>query len=77
MKVCLDLNPGDSVWFMYKNAAVCGTVQKSRYGKFRSNVDQKSIIESETYTVFIGNKEIGIYQRKELFRTKEELINSL
>ena len=77
MKVYLDLKPGDSVWFMYNNEAVCGTVHKSRYGKFRSNVDHKSIVESETYVIYIGGKEIGTYKREELFFTKEDLIKSL
>lgn len=77
MKVHIELNPGDNVWFMYKDEAVCGTVHKSRYGKFRSNVDHDSIIESETYVVYIGGKEAGIYKRDDLFTTKEDLIKSL
>lgn len=70
-------NLGDQVWLMHNNGAVCGSIATMFYVKNVSCVDYKTVAENERYYVSVNGKSIGDYDKKDLFRTKEELINSL
>lgn len=83
MKVQLEINIGDPVWFMYDNQAVCGYVKNILYRQFISNLDHESVITVEKYTAVIkdhkyANKEREVIcDKNELFPDKESLIKSL
>lgn len=66
-------NIGDNVWFMFNNKIHNANIIKISCVKFISPVDYKSIIETEKYQLENSNW----YISKEIFNTKEELINSL
>ena len=78
MKKIFDIKVGDQVWLMHGNRAICATVIKAFYTKFISCVDHKSIIESERFTLSLDGKQLyESYEKKQLFATKADLINSL
>lgn len=69
--------PGDMVWVMHENKAVCGRIKSIFFCHGISCVDFRTICENEEYTVFVGDKSIGSFKLKDMFSTKEELIESL
>ena len=77
MIVVFTYKPGDSVWLMHKNKAVCGTVTSTWFGRFISCVDYETISENESYYVSIEGKRADSFERKKLFTSKEELLKSL
>ena len=78
-QVVFDFKPGDVVWFMYKDCAVCGTVKKLWAAKFISCVNFTDIIDSKSYSVCIGgnDKYPESFDRDKLFLSKDELLKSL
>ena len=70
-------NLGDQVWLMHNNGAVCGSIAQMFYVKNTSCVDYHTVSDNERYYVSVNGKSIGDYDKKDLFWTKEELINSL
>lgn len=76
MKVIVQRNIGDTVWLMYNDQAMCGTVNKFVYSQFKSNLDYESIVTVERYYVLIGEKEVSC-EKEQLFNDKESLIKSL
>ena len=78
MKKTFAITAGDAVWLMHGNRAVCATVVKADFRKFISCVDYKTVIESELYTLSVDGKPVpGLHEKKDLFPTKADLINSL
>lgn len=78
MKKTFDFNINDKVWLMHDNEAVIGVITKMIYKKSISCSDFESLSEVENYILYTeGNKQLGEHNRKELFRTKEDLIKSL
>lgn len=74
MKYNTFFNIGDEVWFMFNNKARCEKIDSIRYCKFVSPVIVSDIIEREYYCV----KGIShSFEPKDLYRSKEELIDSL
>lgn len=69
--------PGDPVWLMHNNGVVCGRIVKMTFTKAISCVDYETISESESYYVSANERNIGSYELKDLFKTKEELLKSL
>ena len=68
---------GDQVWLMHKNAAVCGIVVKLFYYKGISCVNFETVSENERYYVSVNGRSIGDFDKKDLFETKEDLLESL
>lgn len=68
---------GDMVWVMHENKAVCGCIKSIFFCQGISCVDFRTIDGNEEYTVFVGDKSIGSFKLKDIFSTKEELIESL
>lgn len=68
---------GDKVWVMHDNGVVCGTIEKMFYVKNVSCVDFETVSENERYYVSVDGKNIGDYEKKDLFETKEDLLKSL
>lgn len=68
--------PGDKVWVMDNNKAVCGIVLSAFYCKGKSCVDYSSVSENEEYEVLIDGHKRD-FKLEKMFTTKEELINSL
>lgn len=74
---------GDSVWLMYEDKAICRPITKAWYSKHISCADFESVSDNESYYVCIstnsrtGNKFELSFELKDLFKTKEDLINSL
>ena len=73
----LAFNLGDMVWLMHNNGVVCGSIAKMFYIKNVSCVDYETVSENERYYVSVNGKCIGDYDKKDLFGTKEDLIQSL
>lgn len=70
-------NLGDKVWLMHNDGVVCGSIAKMFYVRNTSCVNFKTISENERYYVSVNDKNIGDYDKKDLFLTKEDLIKSL
>jgi len=70
-------NLGDKVWLMHNDGVVCGSIAKMFYVRNTSCVDFETISENERYYVSVDDKNIGDYNKKDLFLTKEDLIKSL
>lgn len=70
-------NVGDKVWLMHNNAAVCGAIAKMFFVRSVSCVDYESVSENEKYYVSVDGKVIDYFDLKYLFKSKEDLINSL
>ena len=74
---------GDPVWLMHDNKVVYGEITKAWYAKHISCVDFTTVSDHESYYVCIstnsrtGNKFELSFDLKDLFKTKEDLINSL
>ncbi len=70
-------NLGDQVWLMHNNSVVCGSIAKMFYVRNVSCVNYETVSENEKYYVSVDGKIIDSYDQTSLFRTKEELLNSL
>ena len=77
MKKIVDINPGDTVWFMYEDKPAFGIVEKVWSNTFIDPVDCESVCDSEKYFVKIKDNTICTFEKKDLFRDKEELKKSL
>ena len=78
MKIKLNKNIGDEVWFMCDDLVRLGTIADIRYRQFISNVDYETTIEVERYNVVMkgGTKTVNC-GKDDLFPDKESLIKSL
>ena len=70
-------NLGDKVWLMYENGAVCGNIAKMWFYKGISCVDFTTVSDNERYYISVNDKIIGDYEKRNLFKTKDELLQSL
>ena len=77
MKKVFDIEPMDLVWFMYEDKPTSGIVEKVWSNTFIDPVDCESVCDSEKYFVKIKDNVICSFEKKELFRDKEELKKSL
>lgn len=77
MKKVFDIEPMDLVWFMYEDKPTAGIVEKVWSNTFIDPVDCESICEAEKYFVKIKDNVICTFEKKDLFRDKEELKKSL
>lgn len=77
MKKIFDIKPGDMVWFMYEDKPTLGTVEKVWSNTFINPVDYESVCDAEKYFVKIKDNVICTFDKKDLFRDKEELKKSL
>lgn len=69
--------PGDMVWVMHENKAVCGCIKSIFFCRGISCVNFTDICENEEYAVYVGENNIGDFKPEQMFSTKEELIDSL
>ena len=76
MKKIVDINPGDTVWFMYEDKPAFGIVEKVWLNTFIDPVDCDSIVESVWYYIII-DKKVEPFRRESLYPSKEELKKSL
>ena len=77
MKKVFDIEPMDLVWFMYEDKPTAGIVEKVWSNTFIDPVDCESVCDSEKYFVKVKDNVICSFEKKELFRDKEELKKSL
>lgn len=70
-------NIGDVVWFMNNNKPIYGTIIEIRHNVYLNDVNYETIIISEKYYVEYGNQNHISLNFEEIFRTKNELIESL
>ena len=77
MKKVFDIEPMDLVWFMYEDKPTAGIVEKVWSNTFIDPVDCESVRDSEKYFVKIKDNTICTFEKKDLFRDKEELKKSL
>ena len=77
MKKVFDIEPMDLVWFMYEDKPAFGIVEKVWSNTFIDPVDCESVCDSEKYFVKIKDNTICTFEKKDLFRDKEELKKSL
>ena len=77
MKKVFDIEPMDLVWFMYEDKPTTGIVEKVWSNTFIDPVDCESVCDSEKYFVKIKDNTMCTFERKDLFRDKEELKKSL
>ena len=77
MKKVFDIEPMDLVWFMYEDTPTAGIVEKVWSNTFIDPVDCESVCDSEKYFVKIKDNTICTFEKKDLFRDKEELKKSL
>ena len=77
MKKVFDIEPMDLVWFMYEDKPTAGIVEKVWSNTFIDHVDCESVCDSEKYFVKIKDNTICTFEKKDLFRDKEELKKSL
>ena len=77
MKKVFDIEPMDLVWFMYEDKPTAGIVEKVWSNTFIDPVDCESVCDSEKYFVKIKDNTIRTFEKKDLFRDKEELKKSL
>lgn len=69
--------PGEHVWVMYANRAVCGCIKRVFWCKGISCVDFTSICRNEEYSVAVDEKHLITFKWNDMFSTKKELIDSL
>ena len=69
--------PGDMVWVMHENKAVCGRIKSIFFCHGISCVNYTDLLENEEYAVYADEKSIGTFRLEQMFSTKEELIESL
>lgn len=77
MKKVFDIEPMDLVWFMFEDKPTFGTVEKVWLNTFIDSVDCESICDAEKYFVKVKEELICTFEKKDLFRDKEELKKSL
>ena len=77
MKKIVDINPGDTVWFMYEDKRAFGIVEKVWSNTFIDPVNCESVCDTEKYFVKIKDNVVCTFEKKDLFRDKEELKKSL
>ena len=77
MKKVFDIEPGDIVCFMYEDKPTFGIVEKVWSNTFIDPVDCESICDAEKYFVKVKEELICTFEKKDLFRDKEELKKSL
>ena len=77
MKKVFDIEPMDLVWFMYEDKPTSGIVEKVWSNTFIDPVDCESVCDAEKYFVKIKDNTICTFEKKDLFRDKEELKKSL
>ena len=77
MKKVFDIEPMDLVWFMFEDKPTFGTVEKVWLNTFIDPVDCESICDTEKYFVKVKEELICTFEKKDLFRDKEELKKSL
>ena len=77
MKKVFDIEHMDLVWFMYEDKPTAGIVEKVWSNTFIDPVDCESVCDSEKYFVKIKDNTICTFEKKDLFRDKEELKKSL
>ena len=77
MKKVFDIEPGDIVCFMYEDKPTFGTIEKVWSNTFIDPVDCESICDVEKYFVKVKEELICTFEKKDLFRDKEELKKSL
>ena len=77
MKKVFDIEPMDLVWFMYEDKPTAGIVEKVWSNTFIDPVDCESICDVEKYFVKVKEELICTFEKKDLFRDKEELKKSL
>ena len=77
MKKIVDINPGDTVWFMYEDKPAFGIVEKVWSNTFIDPVNCDSVCDTEKYFVKIKDNIVCTFEKKDLFRDKEELKKSL
>lgn len=77
MKKVFDIEPMDLVWFMYEDKPTVGIVEKVWSNTFIDPVNCESVCDSEKYFVKIKDNTICTFEKKDLFRDKEELKKSL
>ena len=70
-------NLGDKVWLMHENSVACGTIEKMFYVRNTSCVNFETISDNERYYVSISGKRALDFDKRALFKTKEDLIKSL
>ena len=84
-KVVIDGYPIRTQWLtkevaqnpLFKIAAECGSIAKMFFVRNVSCVDFETVSENERYYVSVNGKNIGDYEKKDLFLTKEDLLKSL
>ena len=77
MKKVFDIEPMDLVWFMYEDKPTAGIVEKVWSNTFIDPVNCGSVCDTEKYFVKIKDNTICTFEKKDLFRDKEELKKSL
>ena len=77
MRKTFEFKPGDPVWLMHDDHAVCGRIVKMSFNRIVSCVDFETVSDHEWYYVSVNDKNIGSFELKDLFKTKEELLKSL
>jgi len=69
--------PGDNVWVMHDNKAVCGIIKSIFFCQGIDCVNYTDIDTREMYKVYVNEKSIGDFELKDMFSSKKELIDSL
>jgi len=69
--------PGDMVWIMHDNKAVCAKIISVFFTYGYSYFSTTNPHDYEEYTVTVGEKRVERLQLRDMFSTKEELIASL
>ena len=77
MKKVFDIEPMDLVWFMYEDKPTAGIVEKVWSNTFIDPVNCESVCDTEKYFVKIKDNVVCTFEKKDLFRNKEELKKSL
>lgn len=69
--------PGDKVWVMHDNRAVCGTIESIFFCEGISCVDFKTRCGNEEYKVTVSDGCTRDFKPEDMFSTKVELIEYL
>lgn len=69
--------PGDKVWVMYDNRAVCGTIESIFFCVGINCVNFKTICGNEEYKVTVADGRTEGFKSGDMFSTKKELIEYL
>lgn len=69
--------PGDKVWVMYDNRAVCGTIESIFFCVGINCVNFKTICGNEEYKVTVADGRTEAFKPEDMFSTKKELIEYL